>query len=140
MIERPAARYGRRHLGHRQRRWITAVLALTVVAVGVLAAWVAAHRLTPTDVAGKVVRFEVVDTQTVDVTFSVTREDPSRPAVCIVRATSQDGSETGRREVLVPPAAERTVQVTVPVRTSKPPYVGDLYGCGLNVPGYLVSP
>ena len=30
--------------------------------------------------------------------------DPSVPAVCIVRARSIDGDETGRREVLVPPS------------------------------------
>jgi hypothetical protein len=70
----------------------------------------------------------------------VTREDPSQPVVCIIRARAIDGSETGRREVLVPPATQQTVQVTAVVKSSKPPVVGDVYGCGADVPSYLVAP
>ena len=73
-------------------------------------------------------------------TISVTRDDPSRPAVCIVRARSNDGSETGRREVLVAPSSDKTVQVTTLVKTSRPPVIGDVYGCGTDVPSYLVAP
>jgi hypothetical protein len=32
------------------------------------------------------------------------------------------------------------VQVTTQVKTSRPPVVGDVYGCGTEVPGYLVAP
>ena len=67
------------------------------------------------------------------------REDPSRPVVCIVRARSYDGTETGRRELLVPPAEQTTVQVTTLVKTSAPAVVGDVYGCGTEVPSYLVG-
>ena len=74
------------------------------------------------------------------VTISVTRTDPSRPVDCIVRVRSKDGSETGRREVLVPPSIQATVQVTTIVKSSKPPVVGDIYGCGTDVPGYLRAP
>ena len=57
----------------------------------------------------------------------------------IVRARSIDGSESGRREVLVPPSAQKTVQVTTIVKASRPPVVGDVYGCGTDVPSYLVA-
>jgi hypothetical protein len=60
--------------------------------------------------------------------------------VCILRARSLDGSETGRREVLVPPSSQATVQVTALVKTSKPPAMGDVYGCGTDVPAYLRTP
>jgi hypothetical protein len=83
--------------------------------------------------------YRLVDDETVSVTFTVTRRDPSRPAVCIVRARSKDGSETGRREVLVPPSPQRSVQVTTIVKASRPPVIGDVYGCGLDVPKYLVA-
>ena len=73
-------------------------------------------------------------------TISVTRADPSRPVVCIVRARSRDGSETGRREILVGPSDQATVQVTAPVKTSRPPVTGDVYGCGTDIPAYLVAP
>jgi hypothetical protein len=32
------------------------------------------------------------------------------------------------------------VQVTTEVKTTKPPVVGDIYGCGTDVPGYLKAP
>jgi hypothetical protein len=57
-----------------------------------------------------------------------------------VRARSIDGGETGRREVLVPPSSQATVQVTTVVKSSKRPVVGDVYGCGTDVPAYLVAP
>jgi len=76
----------------------------------------------------------------VEVTITVTRSDPSLPSVCIVRGRSKDGTETGRREILVPPSEAATVQVTTLVKTSLPPVIGDVYGCGSEVPGYLVAP
>ena len=79
------------------------------------------------------------DEQTVEITISVTRKDPSRPVVCIVRARSYDGAETGRREILVGPSEAKTVQVTTTVKSFRPPVVGDIYGCGTDVPGYLVA-
>ncbi len=60
--------------------------------------------------------------------------------VCIVRARAIDGSETGRREVLVGPSDQRVVQVTTLVKSTRKPVVGDVYGCGTDVPSYLVAP
>jgi hypothetical protein len=40
----------------------------------------------------------------------------------------------------VGPSTQRTVQVTTTVKTFKPPYVGDIYGCGTTVPLYLTAP
>lgn len=140
MIERPTARYGRQKLSRRGRR--RAVLALTalVLALGVAVAVIAAQRFGTGDVKGELGAYQLIDSQTVSVTISVTREDPSQPVVCIVRARSKDGSETGRREVLVPPSSVATVQVTTIVKTSRPPVAGDVYGCGTDVPPYLVAP
>jgi hypothetical protein len=67
-------------------------------------------------------------------------QDPAVPVVCVVRARARDGAESGRREVLVGPSTQRTVQVTTTVKTFKPPYVGDIYGCGTTVPLYLTAP
>ncbi len=69
----------------------------------------------------------------------MTRKDPSRPVVCIVRARSYDGAETGRREVLVGPSEAKTVQVTTTVKSYRRPVVGDIYGCGTDVPEYLLG-
>lgn len=140
MIERPAARYGRQRLSRRQRRWMAVGLTVATLIAGVVLAVIAYQRFASEDVKGEMGGFEVTDDSSVSVTFSVTRKDPSQPAVCIVRARSYDGSETGRREVLVAPSPQPTVQVTTTVKTSQRPVVGDVYGCGTDVPSYLVTP
>ena len=139
MIERPADRYGRQRLSRSNRRWIAIGLTVLVLAIGVWIAVIASQRLGTGEVKGELGGYQLVDDDTVQVTITVTRDDPSRPVVCIVRARSIDGSETGRREVLVPPSSQKTVQVTTTVKASRPPVVGDVYGCGTDVPSYLVA-
>jgi Domain of unknown function (DUF4307) len=90
-------------------------------------------------VAGELGGYQLVDDETLQVTVKVTRADPSRPVVCILRARSIDGSETGRRELLVPPSSQATVTVTTTVKATRPPVAGDVYGCGTDVPPYLVA-
>ncbi|GAT08219.1 DUF4307 domain-containing protein [Mycolicibacterium novocastrense] len=140
MIERPAARYGRQrpHVG--RRRWLAVAFTLLALAVGVTVAVVAFGRFESEPVTGELGAYELIDDETVSVTISVTREDPSQPVVCIVRARSIDGAETGRREVLVPPSSQQTVQVTAPVKATRQPVIGDIYGCGTDVPPYLTIP
>lgn len=139
MIERPADRYGRQWLSRGNRRWIAIGLGVLVLVVGIVIAVIASQRLGSGDVKGELGGYQLVDDETVQVTITVTRDDPSRPVVCIVRARSIDGSETGRREVLVAPSTQKTVQVTTVVKASRPPVVGDVYGCGTDVPSYLVA-
>jgi Domain of unknown function (DUF4307) len=136
-IPRPEARYGRTR-GSRpsRRRWAIA-LGVLVVAAGIAVAAVGYQRLGTSDVSGSLAGYQVIDDETAAVTISVTRSDPSRPVDCIVRVRSKDGSETGRREVLVPPSAAATVQVTTTLKSSRPPAMADVYGCGTDVPGYL---
>ena len=135
----PQTRYGRSGLSRAARRGVVIALAGLVVAAGVIAAVVGYQRLGSSDVTGTLAGYRLVDQETVSVTITVTRSDPSRPVDCIVRARAKDGSETGRREVLVPPSQESTVQVTTIVKSSRPPVMGDVYGCGTNVPVYLRS-
>ncbi|KAA8966300.1 DUF4307 domain-containing protein [Mycobacterium sp.] len=130
-------RYGRRRMSAAARRRIAVALGGMVLAVGVLLAVVAQQRLGTAEVTGTLAGYRLVDDETVSVTINVTRADPSRPVACIVRARSKDGSETGRREVLIPPSQARTVQVTTVVKSRRPPVMGDIYGCGTDVPGYL---
>src|SRR5215472_2620999 len=136
-ISRPEARYGRSRPSRVSRRRLVVALAMLVVAVGLVVAVIGYHRLGTSDVAGSLAGYQVIDDETASVTISVTRSDPSRPVDCIVRVRAKDGSETGRREVLVPPSEQATVQVTTTVKSSRPPVMADIYGCGTDVPGYL---
>ncbi|AQA03968.1 hypothetical protein BVC93_17745 [Mycobacterium sp. MS1601] len=137
---RPEDRYGRQRMSRRSGRWLAVVLAVLVVTIGAVAAVIGYQRINESDVKGEMVAYRLIDDQTVEVTFNVTRSDPDQAAVCIIRGRSRDGSETGRRELLVPPSSDTTVQVTGLVKTSRPPAVGDVYGCGTNVPDYLIAP
>jgi hypothetical protein len=136
----PQTRYGRPTLSRASRRRLIIALAVLVVAAGILVAVIGYQRLGSSDVTGTLAGYRLIDDHTVSVTISVTRSDPSRPVDCIVRVRAKDGSETGRREVLIPPAQTATVQVTTVVKSSKPAVMGDVYGCGTNVPGYLRAP
>jgi uncharacterized protein (DUF58 family) len=140
MIERPTERYGRQRMSRRKRRWISIVLLVAALALGLVVAVVGFLRLGTSDVKGELSAYRLIDDETVEVTVGVTRPDPSRPVVCIVRARAVDGGETGRREVLVPPSTQDTVQVTTIVKSTRKPAVGDVYGCGTDVPSYLVAP
>ena len=135
----PPSRYGRGRLFRPSRRR-AAALAVVVAAIGVVVAVIGYQRLGRSDVDGTLAGYRLIDGQTVSVTISVTRKDPSRPVDCIVRVRAKDGSEAGRREVLVAPSTQATVQVTTIVKSSRPAVVGDIYGCGTDVPAYLRAP
>ena len=139
-IPRPEARYGRARLSRTSRRRVAIALAVLVVAGGTVIAVIGYQRLGTGKVTGSLAGYQVIDDETASVTISVTRADPSRPVDCIVRVRSKDGSETGRREVLVGPSDQATVQVTTTLKSSKPPVLADVYGCGTDVPAYLRAP
>jgi len=120
-----------------RRRRLAIGLGAAVVVLGGAVAVLGYQRFEQVDVKGEMSAYRVLDDRDVEVTISVTRKDPSQPVVCIVRARSRDGAETGRREVVVGPAQDKTVQVTTTVRSYARPYVGDIYGCGTDIPGYL---
>jgi len=134
---RPEARYGRSRLSRGSRRRVAIALGALVIVAGVVIAVVGYQRLGTSDVKGALAGYRVIDDQTAAITISVTRSDPSRPVDCIVRVRSKDGSETGRRELLVPASQAATVQVTTTVKSSQPPVMADIYGCGADVPAYL---
>jgi hypothetical protein len=135
----PNNRYGLNR-SHRLSTRHFVIVAVVAVAVGIVVAIIGYQRLGRSDVHGTLAGYQLIDDRTVSVTISVTRTDPSRPVDCIVRVRAKDGSETGRRELLVPPSSDTTVQVTTIVKSSEPAAMGDIYGCGTDVPGYLRAP
>ncbi|MDQ4010681.1 MAG: DUF4307 domain-containing protein [Actinomycetota bacterium] len=140
----PEGRYGPRAIG-RRRRWAAPIGLLLAVLAGLVVAVIGYRNLGSTPVQGEALGFALLngnadthpETYEVELRLNVIRDDPSQPAVCIVRARSRDGEETGRKEVYVPPAAGSMVLTTV-VRASRPPVTADVYGCSLAVPPYLL--
>ncbi|MDU0292319.1 DUF4307 domain-containing protein [Saccharothrix longispora] len=130
----PEGRYGaRRRPLPKWARWSLPVIA---VLVGGVIAWVGYRNLGTMPVEARQTAFTVRDDNAVEITFEVVRETPEQAVVCIVRARSEDGDESGRHEVLVPPGA-RTVREKTVLRTSKPPVTGEVFGCSYQVPPYL---
>ena len=140
MTDPTPARYGRANARTLPRRLLAVALAVLAIATVAAVAVLGYKRLTSAEVKGDLFGYQVIDDQTVSVRISVTRSDPSQPVVCIVRVRAADGSETGRREILVPPSESVTTQVSTIVKSAQPPVMGDVYGCGTDVPDYLRSP
>ena len=133
--ELPEGRYGRRASG--RSGWAIPVGLVLTALLGLAVAVIGYRNLGTTPIQGQAVSFTLLPGNAVQLRLSVVRDDPSHAAVCIVRARSRDGEETGRREVYVPPAAGPIVLSTV-VQTSRSPVTADVYGCSFDVPAYLV--
>lgn len=133
----PEGRYGRRARRHIPR-WANGLLVGLVVLAGLAVALVAYRNLGSPPIEGERLSYRIQGDGALAIRFQVTRDEPDRAGVCIVRARSLDGDETGRREVLVPPG-QATIVVETVVRTSRPPVAGDVYGCSYSVPAYLTT-
>ncbi len=131
----PAGRYGRRPPSAR-RRWAVPAGLILATLIGLAVAVIGYRNLGTTPIQGSALSFTLLPGNAVHLRLSVIRDDPSQAAVCIVRARSLDGEETGRKEVYVPPAAGPITLSTV-VHTSRPPITAEVFGCSFQVPDYL---
>lgn len=133
----PRATYPVAQSASSRRLWFI-TLSVLVVVVGVVLAVIGYQKFADPDVSGQVTGYEILNPSTVAVQFTVNRSDPSSPVACVVRARSKDGSETGRREVLIRPGQAQEGH-RVDVQTSKPPAIGEVFGCTTDVPTYLTE-
>ncbi|MFZ0875437.1 MAG: DUF4307 domain-containing protein, partial [Pseudonocardiaceae bacterium] len=100
----PEGRYGPRAVGSRHR-WAVPVGLLLAVLAGLAIAVIGYRNLGTTPIRTETLGFTLQAGNAVQLRLTVIRDDPAVPAVCIVRARSRDGEETGRKELYVPPAA-----------------------------------
>jgi hypothetical protein len=132
----PEDRYGSRAKRARPRpvgRWLLfAVVLIALVGVSIIGY----RNLGSAPIEGKQVAFEILDDSSVRIEVELQRDDPQRPAECVVRSRAKTGVEVGRKEVLIPPSDGVTRQETV-LRTSPGAATGEVYGCTYNVPEYL---
>lgn len=131
----PAGRYGARQprTPRRWRFWLFTALALAV-ACGV--AYLGYVNLGTAPVEAERTTFDELSGNTMRMTFQVTRDDPAKPAVCVVRVRQLQGAESGRREVYVPPAGNGHPVSTV-IHSTERPVTAEVFGCSYDVPRYL---
>ncbi|MFT4124884.1 MAG: DUF4307 domain-containing protein [Gordonia sp. (in: high G+C Gram-positive bacteria)] len=133
----PRATYPVERPARSRRRWFIAS-SIAVIAAGLALATIGYQKFADPDVSGQATGYDILDATTVAVQFTVNRADPSRPVACVVRARAKDGSEVGRREVLIGPGEAQEGE-RAEVRTSAPPVIGEVFGCTASVPAYLTE-
>lgn len=133
----PEGRYGAPRGGRSApwRRWLFTGIALVA---SVAVAWIAYVNLGPAPIDAEQVNYAEAPGNAMSVTINVTRDDPSKPGVCIVRLRDVSGAESGRKEVFVPAGDNHSRQTTV-VRSIDRPVTADVFGCSYTVPAYLSS-
>ncbi|MBA0125424.1 DUF4307 domain-containing protein [Haloechinothrix sp. YIM 98757] len=131
----PEGRYGpTRSAGSRRwRRWL---FTGTAVVVASAVAFVGYTNLGSAPISAERIGFDVRSDDAMEITIRVRRDEPERPAVCIVRVRDSAGSESGRKEVYVAPSDGDTVLSAV-VRSARPPVTADTFACSYDVPEYL---
>ena len=126
----PAGRYGSR-TAPPPRRLVVALLVLLGMAGVGFAAWLGL-RVGVVPVDWHDVGFRVEGDDLVEVTFDVTRTDPSRPASCVVEAMNQSHAQVGVVTVDVAASEATRVRLTTPVRTSELAVSGTVRSCRLT--------
>lgn len=133
---RPSDRYPDERDPARTR--LIGIIGLVVVVIlGVGIAWLGYDKFARQPVTGTTAGYQVISDSTIEVQVTVTRTDPSVPVSCVIYAKDKAANEIGRREFYVAPSADTVVVVTSEVRTTEPPAVGDVFGCGTDIPAYL---
>jgi hypothetical protein len=134
----PKGRYGtiRPSKTPRWRMWVFTIVAVVVSSV---IAYVAYKNLGTTPIDAERVGFSAKPGDSMEITVDVTRDQPDKPGVCIVRVRDISGAESGRKEILVPAGGESRRMSTV-IRSSGTPVTADVFGCSYDVPRYLSSP
>jgi Domain of unknown function (DUF4307) len=127
-------RYGTRPRRMSRRAYV--LLGVLAVLFGGVIAWVGYANLGNAPIETQQRTFENLPNNAMRFTFEVARDTPERPVVCIVRVRVLDGSEGGRKEVLVNPGAE-SVLVTTVIESTAEPVTADVFGCSYQVPAYL---
>jgi hypothetical protein len=130
----PEGRYGSRGRPvPRRTYWIVGTVA---VLFGGFLAYLAYTNLGAAPIEAERTAFANLPDNAMRLTFTVHRDEPQRAAVCIVRVRGRDGTEGGRKEVLIPAGGTPTSMTTV-IRSTSEPVTADVVGCSYQVPPYL---
>lgn len=133
-----ADRYGTQRAtpSRRWRRWLFLAIALLVSG---LIAWVAYVNLGSAPIDAERIAFAAKPGNAMEITLNVTRDDDSRPGVCVVRVRDKTGAESGRKELLIPAGAKYN-RISTTIKSIGVPVTADVFGCSYDIPRYLSTP
>jgi len=131
----PPGRYGPRSATGATRRGAI-IFGVVAVVVSTVIAYFAFSLIGSEPITAERVAFAPQPHNKMSVTIDVRRDQPQRPAVCVVTVLDISGEETGRREVYVPPADD-DVRLRTVIQSGDPPVTADVFGCTYSVPEYL---
>lgn len=130
----PEGRYGT--ASPRRAPWVRVVVVAAALLFGTGVAYVAYRNLGSAPISAERATFANLTENRMRFAFDVSRSEPGKAAVCVVRVRSVDGAETGRREVYVPAGTSPTRVETV-ITGSAEPVTAEVFGCSYQVPEYL---
>ncbi|MGW5055143.1 DUF4307 domain-containing protein [Actinokineospora sp. NPDC004072] len=130
----PEGRYGKQPT--RRSPLAKTVLVVAALLVGAAVAFVAYRNLGSAPISAERATYANLPEHRMRFAFDVTRAEPERAAVCVVRVRSIDGGETGRREVFVPPG-DSPLRVETVITGGAEPVTAEVFGCSYQVPEYL---
>lgn len=111
-------------------------MIITLVAVGVAGAlawlvWAASSYATP-PVSAQVAGYTVTSNTTIEVTLTIDRRDPSRPATCRVLAQASDFQPVAEQPVAIQPSSARLVDTHLTLTTLRRATTAVVKGCTLD--------
>lgn len=126
-LQPPPGRYGPTRPPCTGRLLVPALVLLGAAGVAV-AIWLGL-RVGVVPVSWHDVGFRVDGDESVEVTFDVTRTDPTEPATCMVEALNNAHAQVGVVTVEVAPSTATRVRLTTQVRTSELAVSGTVRSC-----------
>lgn len=111
------ARIAARYPAARGRRPILlALVALLTVLLGGWMVWAGLHGATK-PVEADLTSFHDGGEHEIHADLRVQRRDPSKAAVCTIKATAQEGARVGELDAHIPPGTEKIIRQRVTVKT-----------------------
>ena len=109
-------------------RWLA--LALLIVGIPWLI-WSAWHYSNP-EIRTSLVSFNPIDEESIDITFDLTRRDPSISMLCTVVARDIEKNVVGERDISITPSTMKLTRYTAKIPTRLRAVNADILRCAAN--------
>lgn len=109
-------------------RWLA--LALLIVGIPWLI-WSAWHHSNP-EIRTSLVSFNPIDEESIDITFDLTRRDPSISMLCTVVARDIEKNVVGERDISIAPSTMKLTRYTAKIPTRLRAVNADILRCAAN--------